>query len=389
MSDLPRSVVEEGRRILDERGGTSTGTAHTSSSDDAPASVEVYEAETLAELAANPPAPASFLLRRYWPSDAYGVVAAPSKAGKTWLALDIAVAVATGGRALGAIDVDRPGRVLVFLGEGGRRNAWRRLRAVCEYHDLDPAKVDGLHLVYRSPSLNDTAALADVERLVAEVAPVLVIVDPLYLAAAGSDGASLYSMAGVLERAQRIAEAVGSALMLVHHYNQTGKGSGPGRMSGAGPEEWGRVLWSVDVDRGTSTYPEGSVAHLTVNVRGGEVADAAFAVTREVWSDDPDDLDALMHYELTPGEVRTGTGRKLSAQDRALRVLADDPDAWLTPSEVQDLDAEWSHLQPDYGPIKTDTVSRALSGAAKAGLCRRKGGGPNDPALYMASRSDA
>ena len=55
MSDLPRSVVEEGRRILDERGGTSTGTAHTSSSDDAPASVEVYEAETLAELAANIP----------------------------------------------------------------------------------------------------------------------------------------------------------------------------------------------------------------------------------------------------------------------------------------------------------------------------------------------
>lgn len=394
---LPSVIVTTGRQIMNEADDFLLGNDSPAGSEpvevqlehDVPAGTEPapgrYAAETLAELAADPPAPASFLLRRYWPSDAYGVIAAGSKAGKTWLALDIAVAVATNGTALASIPVDRPGRVLVFLGEGGRRNAWRRLQAVCGHYGVDPAHVHDLHLVYRSPKLSDPQALLDVLDTVTAVGPVLVIVDPLYLAAAGSDGASLYGMAGVLERVQHVAAHAGSALIVVHHWNQSGKGSGFSRMSGAGPEEWGRVLWSVDVDRADSTHPDGSLVHLTVHVRGGEVADAAFAVTREVWVDDPDDLNSPMHYELTAGEVATGNGRKASALDRVLRVLDEHPGEWLTVLEVQDDDAEWAHRQPDLGPLKADTVGKRLAEAHSQGRCARSGGPAPIPWKYRAS----
>jgi AAA domain len=37
-----------------------------------------------------------WLIQGLWPADAYGVLAAQEKAGKTWAALDLAVSVATG-----------------------------------------------------------------------------------------------------------------------------------------------------------------------------------------------------------------------------------------------------------------------------------------------------
>jgi hypothetical protein len=385
--DLPERAVDFAAEILrrhDAAGfrlaGATTGTPDDPTAEavaDAAADPTVrWATETLSQLAADPPPPGSFLLRRLWPADAYGVIAAGSKAGKTWLGLDIAVAVALGRAALGGIEVDRSGPVLVFLGEGGRRNAWRRLQAVCEHYGADPAEVADLHLSYRSPRLSDAESLAAILELVDELRPVLIIVDPLYLAAGGSDGASLYGMALVLEKVQHVATVAGSALIVIHHWNQTGKGSGFSRMSGAGPEEWGRVLWSVDVNRGESPRPDGSLVHLTVSVRGGEVADAAFALTREVWVDDPDDLNSAMHYRLTRGEVVAGGGgRKLNATDRALAVLNRTPGEWLTVAEVQDADAEWSHEQPEYGPLKADTVARGLSEAHEAGRCERQGQG--------------
>jgi RecA-family ATPase len=75
-------------------------------------------------------------------------------------------------------------------------------------------------------------------KLAANPDVVLVLVDPLYLAAKGARGASLYDMATVLEPLQLLCQNADCALVLVHHWNQTGKGTGAERMSGAGPFEW-------------------------------------------------------------------------------------------------------------------------------------------------------
>src|SRR5215208_2439516 len=60
-----------------------------------------------------------WLIQGLWPADAYGVLAAQEKAGKTWAALDLAVSVASGRLWLDHFACPTPGPVLLFLGEGG------------------------------------------------------------------------------------------------------------------------------------------------------------------------------------------------------------------------------------------------------------------------------
>jgi AAA domain len=110
--------------------------------------------------AAGPPA---WLVAGLWPADAYGVLAAESKAGKTWAILDLAVSVATGSPWLGRFACP-PRPALVFLGEGGERATIRRLRAVCAHKHLDPGELaERLRLCFRVPKLLAGEDLAAVE----------------------------------------------------------------------------------------------------------------------------------------------------------------------------------------------------------------------------------
>jgi hypothetical protein len=68
-----------------------------------------------------------WLVEGLWPADAYGVLAADIKAGKTWAALDLAVSVACGLPWFGHFPCPSPGGVLLFLGEGGERAMVRRI----------------------------------------------------------------------------------------------------------------------------------------------------------------------------------------------------------------------------------------------------------------------
>jgi RecA-family ATPase len=55
-----------------------------------------------------------WLIERLWAEQAVGVVGGAPKCGKTWLALELAVAVASGRDALGQFAVLTPGPVLVY-----------------------------------------------------------------------------------------------------------------------------------------------------------------------------------------------------------------------------------------------------------------------------------
>jgi AAA domain len=247
--------------------------------------------------AAGPP---SWLVAGLWPADAYGVLAAESKAGKTWAILDLAVSVATGRPWLGRFACpERP--ALAFLGEGGERATIRRLRAVCAHKGLDPAGLTGrLRLCFRVPKLLAGQDLAAVEAELAAVPAGLVVIDPLYLAAAGAQAASLFAMGAALEPIQAVCQHAGTALVVVHHFNQTGQGTGPTRMSGAGAVEWGRVLGSISVrQRSVEPGSQASDVLLGAEFLGGEIPEQRFGLRRRVWADDPEDLASTLHYQVS------------------------------------------------------------------------------------------
>lgn len=268
-----------------------------------------------------------------WPGDAYGVIAAESKAGKTWAQLDLSLSVATGTKWMGVFPTEK-GTVAVFLGEGGERNTVRRVRAIVDGKGLTEDDLgDRLHLSDRVPHLSDVEHLGHLRSVLAALPSVrLVILDPLYLAAGGANGASLYEMAVPLEAAQHAAESVGAALVIVHHFNQTGTGNSARRMSGAGPEEWGRVLATAGVDH-SEVIDDGrtSVVDLAWEFTGGEIVPTSIHVRRTITTDDLGDLTSPMRYTI---EQTEGSGTRSPAQRAVLEALRAS-DTWMKRPDIQ------------------------------------------------------
>jgi hypothetical protein len=230
--------------------------------------------------------PRKWLIRGIWPAGAYGVHGAEMKAQKSWNGFDLAVSVASGTPWLNTYEVDAPGPVIIFAGEGGKAAIVRRLRAICNGRGL---KAEDLPIVVcaRAPHLGNNAHLALFQEQTAHTKPRLVILDPLYLSAGGADGKDLYAMGALLERAQHTCEAHDASLFVITHYNRK-EGTGPMRITGAGPAEWGRVLIGAKViSRHTNIETLATTVVLELDVIGGEIPDQGIRVRRDIHADDP------------------------------------------------------------------------------------------------------
>ena len=305
-----------------------------------------------------------FLVDRVWAADAYGVLAAEQKAGKTWGALDLAVSAASGTDWMDLFPCEQ-GPVLMFLGEGGERKMKRRLDAICAARGLRLADLP-IRLCFRVPHLGEAAHLEAIGAELASNPAALVIIDPLYLAARGASGSQLYEMGAHLEDVQLVCQRAGAALIIIHHWNKTGEGRGAKRMSGVGPGEWGRVLISVSV-RSRTVEPDTQASNVLLEwqFEGDEIPETKVLVRRRVWSDDPADLNSPLHYEVVaaePGEVDPADDLS-PAQRRVLAVLqgAAGP---LAAHEIGDVLAH----DGTGRPLKARTIQAALKVLRDGGL---------------------
>ncbi len=312
--------------------------------------------------------PRRWLIRGVFPAGDYGVHGAEPKAGKTWNALDLAVSVATGTPWLGALDVDTTGPVIVFAGEGGDGNIVRRLRAIATARDLAVEDLD-VWVCTRAPHLNNAAHMAVFADKVRDIRPALVIVDPLYLAAGGANGADLYAMGVVLERPQHICQETDAALLVVTHYNRSRDLKGAARLTGAGPAEWGRVLLAAAViSRHTEPVTMASTTLVELDVMGGEIPDQTLRVRRKVWATDPADLDSPLNYEVAviEAEERPLISSEGSSLSPAARKLLAAVEAMPEPANVTRL-VNWIAEHHGHG-LKRPTCSTELNKLLAAGL---------------------
>jgi hypothetical protein len=312
-----------------------------------------------------------WLIQGLWPADAYGVLAAQEKAGKTWAALDLAVSVAAGRPWLDHFACPSPGPVLVFLGEGGERATVRRIEAIATAKGIDPDQLaDQLRLCFRVPRLAAPGAGGELAAIQAELEAhpaALVVLDPLYLAAAGASGSNLYDMGAVLQAIQGVCQAAGCALLVVTHWNKTGDGRGADRISGAGPAAWARVICSVSIHYRGSDPDGASAVVLGAELIGGEIADTCFRIRRRVRADDPADLGAPLSYavevlaadddqDLDPAAAALSKSRQWVLT--ALRAGGD----LQTVKQLGDRLAQAGH------PLKPRTIQLALGELEEAGL---------------------
>jgi hypothetical protein len=345
----------------------------------------VLEVQSVAEIvAALDAAPRTdWLLRAVWPADAYGVLAAVDKAGKSLLGLDLAVSVASGTPWLGVYDVDRPGPVLIFYGEGSHRRVIRRLRAICEPRGVELGHLP-IRLSTRVPHLTSREHLDAVTAEVTGHTPVLVILDPLYLAARGAKGSDLYAMGETLEGVQHVCDGVGAALLVVTHFTKGGNGRGAQRITGVGPGAWGRVLITAHVEhRHTEPDTRATIAVLGLDFIGDEIPDSALRIRRRVWADDPDDLDSRLHYdvEVVQDEPPTDPGLE-GLSPSAQRILALLRSTERDQSTVKELGDD---LAAEGRPLKKRTIQTALGALAEMQLADSTGDGPGLAARWWAT----
>lgn len=341
---------------------------------------------TLAEVAADvdsrPPRP--WLFEPVIVAGDYGVMSAEDKAGKTWAILDAAVSCSAGLPWLGQFPASHPGPVLVFLGEGSDAKLLRRIRAVAASKGLDRATADVLEIVacFRAPQLSDAQHRHYIRQALAKYRPVLVIIDPLYLAAGGANGADLYSMGALLGGIQHIAQEAGASLLISHHWNKTGEGKGHHRSSGVGPGAWGRFLVSVAVLSGrTEPDTQETTVRLKWMFKGDEIPETDIVLARRVRAEDPTDLNSPMHYAI---ELAQGDGSDDGEDNPRLRGLR--PSAKRVLAVLEEFAREQGPLATSDvrqigdvlakqidGPLKARTIQQALKDLRTAELAIEAG----------------
>ena len=229
------------------------------------------------------------------------IVASRPKFGKSWLALQIGIAVATGAKALGRFAVIRPGRVLYLALEDTPRRIHDRLAALlpCE---TDLSRIDFL---FDLPAkLGDGGELIIGEHLRQHPGEyALVIIDTLFAAFAANARRDVvkvdYEKSEVL---RKLAQEHHVALLLIHHQNK-GKDQSP-----------------VDSINGTTGVAAGVDSLLVLEEKNGNKL-------MHIKSRETEDASLALRFDLdTGGWVVAGDAEEViqsGARKDILRILND------------------------------------------------------------------
>jgi len=158
----------------------------------------------------------SWLIDQLWTDQAVGVVGGSPKSGKTWLALEIAVSVASGTPCLGAFSVRAPGPVLLYAAEDSAAAVRARLKTLARVHALDFEHLDVRVITADALRLDRPD---DQDRLAATVAahrPALLVLDPLVRVHAIDENVA-GQVAALLAYLRSLQRQTGAAIALIHH----------------------------------------------------------------------------------------------------------------------------------------------------------------------------
>ncbi len=172
-----------------------------------------YRTLPAAELG-DPTAPLRWLLADLFLVGAAGILGGAPKTGKSFFALELAVAVASGTPAAGRFAVGAPGPVLLLAAEDPPAVVVQRLAALAtaREHALATLPVDVIvESGWRLPDGLDRLAATVVHRQAR-----LLILDPL-IRVHRADENSAAEMAVVLDGLRTLARATDCAVLLVHH----------------------------------------------------------------------------------------------------------------------------------------------------------------------------
>jgi hypothetical protein len=279
------------------------------------------------------------------PAAGLTIYAGEPRSFKTFGALQLALAVATGKPYLGREPL-RSGGVLYVSEEGAASKLADRFERLQATFEADPAAVRVMHRT--GVVLTDPEAWDRVRQAVNLLHhPALVILDTLAALSSGDENAA-DSMRDALRPVGQLIADTGVSIVLVHHTNKNGGQERPGgRLRGSS------VLWGA--------------------------SDSVVTFQRATTNGEPEDAGTII------AEPKDGDAEKIAFRWSWETFLLDvDPSPRCTPQNIADEAARLSIGQP----VSADALHRAFAGAGRSwfrqqvsravhdGLLTRVGSGP-------------
>jgi hypothetical protein len=157
-----------------------------------------------------------WLVEHLWSEEAVGIVGGEPKCGKTFLALDLAVSVATGTPCLRRFAVSRPGRVLLYAAEDPLDMVRQRLEGICHAGGLKLADLDVQVVTEPTLRLDLEAIRRKLNETVASLKPRLLVLDPFVRLHRIDENAS-GEVAPLLAYLRELQRRHSVAVLVVHH----------------------------------------------------------------------------------------------------------------------------------------------------------------------------
>lgn len=193
------------------------------------------------------PVKLQWLVEDSWVDGSVGFISGPSKSYKTWIGLDLALSLISGSPFLDTFNVVRTGPVILVQEEDPKAVLQERLKLIGAAKDMLPSAKyleDEKSLVLNFPdwplyiinlqgfSLQGESKVDQLRKLIAQINPVMVILDPLVVMLGSVDEYRASEVSGLLQAIKFWREEFGCSIAVVHHWNKSGGGGDNGERGG-------------------------------------------------------------------------------------------------------------------------------------------------------------
>lgn len=187
-----------------------------------------------------------WLIEDSWVDHSVGFISGRSKSYKTWIALDLGLSIVSGKPFLGRFNVGRTGPVILVQEEDPMPVLQERLRLIGASKDMLPSVelLEGntvtklnfpdwpLYIInLQGFNLQVAERVDQVRKLIAQLNPVMVILDPLVVMLGNVDEYRASEVSGLLQTIKFWREEFGCSVAVVHHWNKGGT-TGDGERGG-------------------------------------------------------------------------------------------------------------------------------------------------------------
>ena len=193
-----------------------------------------------------------YLIDQLLPEGAFAELVGDSESLKSFLSIHFGLSIASGRPDVFGLRIVRHGPVLYIAAEGAGAFQFR-LRAWGDEHDIDITKVP-FFTIAAPINLRDLLFQAELERIVGEVQPVLIVVDTLHRCLPGADENSARDLGEVVGFATRLQAQSGCCLLFLHHppkSDPAGRGRGSGALYYAADTELNSMIEGAEQPDGT------------------------------------------------------------------------------------------------------------------------------------------